>query len=213
MPAASYWPLPVLHLPAPVRAPELTEDDFLVALQNLLPRGRAWPRDADANLTKLLRGFAKSEGAAHGREIELLTDSFPATAIELLPEWESSLGLPDPCAGAQSLLSERQAQIVARLVFAGGQSVPYFVGYALQLGYPITITEYKPRRFGDRFEAPLYDTAWAYHWQVNAPTFTVTYRRFGDVFEEPYAAWGNTVLQCELGRFKPGQTTLSFQYS
>ncbi|WP_197520275.1 putative phage tail protein, partial [Paraburkholderia tropica] len=44
----------------------------------------------------------------------LLIDSFPPTAYELLPEWESTLGLPDPCAGEAPTIPQRQAQVLAR---------------------------------------------------------------------------------------------------
>lgn len=214
MPVASYWPLPPVPLGAPgPRAPALSEDDFLRALQDLLPRGRAWPRDEDTNLTALLRGLAKSQAAAHARQLELLTDAFPATTYELLPEWEASLGLPDPCAGEQPLISERQAQVVARLAFAGGQSVGYFTAYALQLGYAVTITEFAERRYGQPYGTDYGGPAWSHHWRVNAPSFTVRERLYGDAYGGLYADWGNTVLQCELARLKPGQTTLEFSYS
>jgi hypothetical protein len=44
-------------------APALTQADFLASLQARLPRGRAWPRDPDSNLTAFLNGFAAAAAA------------------------------------------------------------------------------------------------------------------------------------------------------
>lgn len=216
MPVASFWPLPpvIVFDPAAAVAPALTEDDFLGALQSYLPRGKAWPRDPGTVLSKLLRGFAVGFARVHARALALLKDAFPAGTEELLPEWEASLGLPDPCAGEQPLISDRQAQVVARFAFTGGQSVPYFIRYAGQLGYAVTITEFSPSRFGRPFGLPFGGDAWAYHWEVDAPSFSIHPFLFGaDVFGTPFRSWDNAVLQCELQRLKPGHTTLSFLYS
>ena len=85
------------------------------------------------------------------RSRNLVVDAFPATTVELLPEWENTLGLPDPCAGPSPTLGQRIAQVVARLTDSGGQSVAYFVELARRLGYDITVTQYAPSRFGRRF--------------------------------------------------------------
>lgn len=192
-------------------APLLGEDDFLALLQNRLPRGRAWTRDEGSNLTAFLRGIAKSMAAAHARQVNLLTDEFPASTEELLPEWEATLGLPDPCAGQLPLISERVAQAVARIKARGGQSVPYFIGFALNLGYTITITEFTPYRVGRPIGVPIYGDDWAHVWEVNAPAFTTRYFRAGvDTAGTPLADWSGGVLACELGRIKPGHTFLFF---
>lgn len=125
-----------------------SEADYLSALQALLPQGRAWPRDPGALLTALLDGFAKSYALVDAKQTNLLIDAFPETTIELLPEWESSLGLPDPCAGQQPTLELRRAQVVARLTTLGGQSIAALTAFAAALGYTVTITEYTDFRAG-----------------------------------------------------------------
>lgn len=198
-------------LPPGVRAPSLTEDDFLGELQDLLPRGRAWPRDPDTVLTKLLSGFAKAQAEAHGRQVQLLAEVFPATTEELLPEWEASLGLPDPCLGPNPLDSERRQQVVARLTSPGGQSIPYFTQYAQSLGVAITIEEFSAWHVGMAVGLPLLGIAWNFHWEVTIPAFPVHYFTVGeDTAGDPLADWTSTPVTCELQRLKPGHTTLSF---
>lgn len=215
MPAASFWPLPdtLIGLSVDTFAPEIAEDDYLFSLQSLLPPGRAWTRDPNAVLTGFLRGLAVGWNRIHERALALLVDAFPATTNELLPEWEATLGLPDPCAGPQPLLSVRLQQVMARLQFLGGQSIPYYTAYAKALGYDITIDEFAPFRVGMPVGLPIIGDAWAHAWQVNAAGFTIHYFQVGvDVVGNPLASWTNTILECELQRIKPGHTILFFRY-
>ena len=194
-------------------APNFGAADYLSALQALLPRGRVWPRDPDATQTKVLSGFVPCIAQLNARANFLLIDAFPPSTFELLPEWESTLGLPDPCAGEAPTTQQRVSQVVARLIATGGQSIPYFTAIAAALGYAITITQFVPSRFGKKFGTSFGDVAWAFAWQVNAPTFTIASLQFGGAFGIPFASWGNNVLQCELQRLAPAHTTVLFSYS
>jgi uncharacterized protein YmfQ (DUF2313 family) len=201
-----------LPAPPPPVAPQLSEDDFLHALQDLLPRGRAWPRDSDTNLTALLRGLALAQSTAHLRQTALIPDAFPQSTEELLPDWERSLGLPDPCLGPTPLLSERRAQIIARLTNSGGQSVEFFIQYGETLiNDAITITEFSPYHVGMPVGLPIYGVAWAFHWEVTIPAFPIHYFTVGvDTAGDPLADWQSQAIICEFQRLKPGHTTLSF---
>ncbi|WP_428492171.1 YmfQ family protein [Rhodopila sp.] len=195
-------------------APIYTAADFLAGFQALLPTGPVWPRDADAVQTQVALALTGLYPGNAGRAANLLTDAFPVAPVELLPEWESTLGLPDPCAGPAPTLQVRQQQVNARFIAGGGQSVNYFVSVAAALGYQITITQFTPSRFGQPFGQPFAGEDWAFAWQVNAPTFSITHFTFGrDTFGEPFSSFGNTVLQCELQRLAPAHTTLLFSYS
>lgn len=195
-------------------APILTADDFLSALHALLPSGRAWFKDPDSIQTKTLQGAAPTFVRQTARSNNLLIDGFPSTTNELLPEWEESLGLPDPCAGESPTLQQRRAQVVARFANVGGQSAAYFVQFASNLGYEISVVSYAPARAGQaRCGDADNSEDWAHAWSVQLPISTVTYARASQsTAGEPLAVWGNAVLQCELAAFKPAQTTIIFQY-
>jgi uncharacterized protein YmfQ (DUF2313 family) len=47
----------------------------------------------------VLSGFTPAFERLTARANNLLIDAFPGSTYELLPEWEATLGLPDPCAG------------------------------------------------------------------------------------------------------------------
>jgi uncharacterized protein YmfQ (DUF2313 family) len=187
--------------------------DFLQAVLKLLPRGRVWSRDLGAVQNRILLGLVTVYERSTDRANHLLVDAFPAATYELLPEWEATCGLPDPCAGPSPTTQARRDQVVARLTAIGGQSIPYFESLASRLGYEITITQYTPSTFGRRFGAPFGGTSWAHAWRVNAPTFTVRHFEFGGGFGPPFSFWSNNVLQCELQAVSPAHTVLNFSYS
>lgn len=195
-------------------APNYSAADYLSAMQALMPRGRVWPKEPDATMTQVLTGLVQVYARNNARANHLLVDAFPATAVELLPEWEATLGLPDPCAGVAPTIQARQAQVVARFAGSGGQSQAYFIGYAANLGYTVTITQFTPFRVGQqRMGNQLGLQDWAFTWQINSALNTITYFRTGlSGAGEPLASWGNAVLQCELAEIKPAHTYLNFAY-
>lgn len=195
-------------------APIFSGADYQSALQSLLPRGYGWPRDPSSVQAQTLGGFAPSYARSNGAAANLLVDAFPGSTVQLLPEWETTLGLPDPCAGLQPTVQARRAQVVARLTGIGGQSAAYCIAQAARLGYSITIQQFAPSRFGQPFGASFGGTDWAYAWQVTVAQYTINRFRFGtDAFGESFASWGSTVLQCELLASKPAHTILNFQYT
>ncbi|MEB2504650.1 putative phage tail protein [Burkholderia sp. BCCIQ04A] len=196
-------------------APNFTAADFLRALQGLMPRGRVWPRAQDAVQTQVLSGLAPSYERQTARANYLLVDAFPATAYELLPEWEETLGLPDPCAGPAPTIPQRQSQVVARFVGGGGPSINDLIQFAANLGYTITITQFVEARAGQmRADDACDGTAWSFTWQINAPLNTVVVARAGAMAAgDTLASWGNAVLECELRAIAPAHTILIFAYA
>jgi uncharacterized protein YmfQ (DUF2313 family) len=121
-------------------------DDYAVAFSALLPRGAAWPREPETVLMSLIAGMAQIWGdPVDKRAADLLEqESDPRTTVELLPDWERNWGLPDPCFAEPLSVHDRQVALVQRMTIEGGQSRQFFVDVAAQLGYTITITEYRP---------------------------------------------------------------------
>lgn len=188
--------------------------DYVAAMFALGHRGRAWTTDPGTVREAVMTGLAQHYVRSGARAVNLITDASPATTIELLPEWELSLGLPDVCAAQPQTLQQRQAAVLARFVGAGGQTAGYYIAVAAALGYAITITEFAPFRAGFSTAGTPCGDAYAYAWQVNAPTFTVGSFRAGvSTAGEPLRWWGNTALQCTLRALAPAHTALLFSYS
>jgi uncharacterized protein YmfQ (DUF2313 family) len=125
-------------------------DDYREAFFNLLPNGQAWPKHAlDSVLFGTVDGLCQYWGFVDGRAADLLErESDPRKTIELLPDWERNWGLPDPCYTAPQTIAERQAALVARMTLWGSQSRQFYIDFAKQLGYTITISEYRPFMVG-----------------------------------------------------------------
>ncbi len=80
-------------------------------LSALLPPGKVWRLVGDSVLSKLFAGCADELGRLHARAVDLLNESNPSTAVEMLAEFELELDID-----AAVTLEERQARLVARYV-------------------------------------------------------------------------------------------------
>jgi uncharacterized protein YmfQ (DUF2313 family) len=196
-------------------APNLLTSDFVRAFLALLPRGRVWPKGLESLQAQTVTGLVGCYQKQTARANNLLVDAFPATTYELLPEWEASLGLPDPCVGTPGSVQQRRQQVVARLTNSGGQSAAYYISVAAALGYTVTVTNYAPFRAGQSSAGQQVGTTdWFFTWSINAPTNTVTHFAAGQsAAGDPLATWGNKVLECEMNALKPAHTILQFHYS
>lgn len=94
-----------------------TLDDTAEFIADHLPQGRAWDKknDEDSNIYKLI----KSLGAAFNNiqnQIENLATEFNINLTnDLLPDWETSVGLPDTCTQDLTELEDRRQEVINRL--------------------------------------------------------------------------------------------------
>lgn len=189
-------------------------EDYLAQFQRLLPRGRVWHRGLglveDADLLALMPSWV----SLTLRLNQLIADIFPCTTNQLLPEWEATLGLPDPCVGALATVQERVAAVCGKFTARGGQSKDYFIALAAALGFTITIMEFQPFRAGiNRAGDPVYGEAWANTWRVYSNATIIVWFRAGlSSAGEPLRSWGNRLLECVLSAVKPAHTILQFAY-
>lgn len=192
----------------------LTTEDYLVELQGLLPVGPAWPRDPDSELTLRLAADAEEFARVDARIDDLVNESDPRSASEMLADWERVVGLPDGCTGPLSGLAARRAAVIGRLTAEGGQSQPYYIALAATLGFEITISEHEVHTCDSDCDEPINDLTWRFVWDVNvAEAVTVRESTCMDGCETPLANWGNELLECALSRLKPAHTKVRFIYS
>lgn len=199
----------------PYPPPEHRPEDYLSQFQRLLPRGRIWHRGwgwvQDADLLALMPLWARLQIRLNA----LIAETFPCTTSELLPEWEASLGLPDPCTGPLAMQAQRLAAVCGKFTARGGQSRDYFIRLAASLGFEIRIIEFSPfyasrNRAGD----PVYDEKWAHAWKiVTHPTPIVYFTAGVSTAGDPLAWWGNQLLECVIEALKPAHTEIVFSYT
>lgn len=163
--------------------------NYTSTLLRLLPRGPAWPREPASTQYKTAAGLAGSAAQLNIDANALVTDAFPASAVDLLAEWESTLALP----GAGST-SARQAAVVAALQSQGGSSVAYFQGLVQTYGFrACTILQYKASTVRSGVGRPLVGIQNTFRWTVTA-----------------YGTGGATAMQTAVKRFRPAHTIVDF---
>ena len=193
-----------------------TPEEYTQLLRDLLPPGQAFRRDTGTNLERVLTGMAPEFSRVEGRADTLALEANPATTTELLVDWERVTGLPDKCSGElEETIQGRRQAVLAKLASVGGQSIPYFIEVARQLGFEINITEFRPFRAGiSRAGDPLTNgPEWPFVWRANArETTIISFRAGRSAAGEPLRSWGNAALECKINQLKPAHTLALFGY-
>jgi hypothetical protein len=83
-----------------------------------LPEGKAWGSKNvdDSNVRKLINALAVAPNTAQ-QQIQLLADEFNINkTVQLLPDWETSVGEPDSCStGVLGTLAQRRETVIEKL--------------------------------------------------------------------------------------------------
>lgn len=175
----------------------VTSQDYARQLRALLPQGRLWQFRPDAVFLQLLAGIAETFYRLHVRCAALARETDPRTTSELLPEWESTVGLPDGCIPVGSTTEQRRAAVVARFTATGGASAAYFEAVAARYGYTVTVTNVGLHAW--RISTPL---------SVGIVHAKAGRSRAGDAIR----SFSNSQLECLFDRIKPAHTVLNFAY-
>jgi uncharacterized protein YmfQ (DUF2313 family) len=193
----------------------LTEDEWTRMLLDLVPVGWAWPREPDTVIMRFWSAVAIEPTRIQGRDCDLLAESYPCGAEELLDEWEAAVGLPNECTELVTwTVAERQALVCAWLSMQGGQSRAYFIWLAALFGYTITIDEHIPPARAGQAEAGCATAgSCPYWWTVNVEDVPRTTPRAGCTRAgEPPCGSGASIIECLIRMFAPAHTTVTFRY-
>lgn len=192
----------------------LSAQDYLQQLQALLPRGKAWTREAGTAMTNLLTGIAQEFARVDLRAEDLIAETDPRFTNELLTQWEAVAGLPDPCGDELGNTVELRRQVLTyKVTNIGGQSRQFYIDIAARLGFTVTITEFTPYTVDDDVDDSIYGQEWIFAWQVNAPAETVREMTVDSEVDGFIRYWGNQILECNISRLKPAHTHVLFAYA
>lgn len=152
--------------------PDFDQADHLASLLAKLPPGRAWPRDPDATQVAYWNGVADFYAVQTANAKALLADAFPANTVQLLPEWQASLGLPDP-AGTDPRTAT--AQVVWKFASFSGPTPAAFTAFAAALGFTVTVESRAPFRAGQsRAGQRVGKSDWFFAWTITGPSDLAT---------------------------------------
>lgn len=120
------------------------------ALVALLPRGRAFLVHEGTPLVLLMETLARELARGQERVADLRGEALPSESVELLSEWESDLGLPDPLLPAPTSIAQRQAMVAAKLLDSFGHTEADIRAIAAALGYfYLFFTRFSPFECGE----------------------------------------------------------------
>jgi uncharacterized protein YmfQ (DUF2313 family) len=146
--------------------PTFTKSQYAGGFNSLLPSGIFWNKNPNSQMSQALLPLANVYAYTDSLATGLIQDGFPATTVDLQPEWLESLGLPGGCLVSYANTSQAQSAIVAQLTDAGGCSVAYFENLAASLGFQVTVQQYAPFRVGSPIGSPLYPASYAFVWSM-----------------------------------------------
>ncbi len=196
-------------------------DQFVQALQHLLPQGYAWPRDRDSVLMRLLQGLAAALREVDGLTDQAMHDWLPNLTVHRLEEWEAAVGLPDACLLPLDATARRRALVLSKLQGVEGyyedssQASPWSLeALSASMGFPATVRYNTPFRVGrdrvGRRVGRLDGVMWIVL-HVGDMRFRVSRNRVGDrLLSRPPEA---SALACYLGHYAPARFELAVIFS
>jgi len=187
---------------------------YLNQLKAILPTGEIWPRDASSNLSHFMESPAAELARVDGRAADLIEEADPRTTGEMLIDWETVAGLPDPCTGPLDSIEARRARLVQKLTKLGGQSRAYFIELAEELGYVDPwIDEFRPFTVNSNVDDFIYTDPWRYVWRLNIREETLeTVFTAQSGCDEFLRSWGDDILECVIEQYKPAHTHVLYGY-
>jgi uncharacterized protein YmfQ (DUF2313 family) len=220
---------PDLPGPTPVLGDALSDpsgDALLDPILALTPRGPAWRTDemADADhnsfLHRFWRAVADPVADLYAKSWNTILEGTTGTIIDSLEDWETEFGLPDTCVVKALSRPQRIAVLRAKVLTAGGQSIPYFVCLARTLGYDIEVREYRAFRTGmsrcGSTAEQISNQNIEFYWQVRTSTKTITWFHTGGPSQTGKNRLGELGhypdLECLLRKWKPAHTEIVFRY-
>lgn len=134
-------------------------DDYQQMLMDLLPRGRAWPRDGED--AALMLGWATEYARVEQRGWDLLNEVDPRTTKELMPEWEHFFELPGTATEEQ-----RRKELIAEWLAGGSLSRDDIDKLLKALGITASVHYWRPFRCGVSVCGDALATEWYSTWTV-----------------------------------------------
>lgn len=192
-----------------------TVSAILESLFQKLPNGWALGLRGGV-LDAVLEGAAAAIAQVEADAEALMLETDPRTAQVLLPDFERCLG-PDPCGrdlDAQTI-EQRQRLAHQRWTATGGQSIPYMIRIAANLGVAITIEEFWPSKAGVLHAGQrLRPEGCQFVWRVNIPGLISVTRFRAGVSRAGHllGMFELSSIECELRRIKPAHTHVVFAY-
>ena len=112
-----------------------TAAEYLGAIQQLLPRGKAWLLQPASRAYLFALGLSREFVRLHEWLVDLGDELDPSTATETLATWEEALGLPEEGEVIAATLAERRIDVVTKLLGRRIRTEADWIAFAEAAGY------------------------------------------------------------------------------
>jgi len=160
-------------------------------------------------------GFGLGLADGESQTEKLFVEIHPREAEALLEDFERVLG-SDPCGRdkQEQSLSQRQRRAHQRWIATGGQSIPYFIEIARNLGSEIEVEEFwssvaNGMVAGSSLIPEGEQFVWLVKLKLINPDWFISGR--GEAWDSLFT-FENSDIECVLRRLNPAHTTLIFAY-
>lgn len=190
----------------------MTAQDYQQAGLNLLPNGKAWDKNPDSTLAKLMLASGDELARVDNVNDALLNEMHPDRAFMLLDDWEDFAGLPDCSIDKDASIEARRTAVKAKLTMAGSLCIPFYEQLAATRGYSIKMVEHYPHHCLRDCTYPIYpEVNWFRVWVhvASIPTRPATTL---DNCTQRLRIADAADLECLLERYAPPETEFIFIY-
>lgn len=201
--------------------PHYTAEDYTSLLLRLF-RETALAEEPGETFLALLKGSAPGIARFEQAGFDVLEDIMPDSTVGLLEQWETDVGLPDPCMPTAEDEDSRRRNLVGKLGAVGIQTKEDAAERVVaMLGlYPDElpgVSVHQPMRMGDRMTSRLYGDEWMEGWTwhfISPDIFGNVPFRMGDRMTA--RLWGHRALTenvaCLVRRYTPAHLDVFILY-
>ncbi|EGR0074854.1 hypothetical protein VCV51_032907 [Vibrio cholerae V51] len=181
------------------------------SIMQQMPRGVIWQRETTLDLYKYAAGYAPRLEAAEISAEGLLFEMRPETTLQMLPEWEDYLALPE-CSTANQTIESRRAAVAEKYYRKGGFQSWNIEKLAADLGFDIEVQELYPHHILRGCNYPLYEEKYRHVLRIYVKGVTQAYATCVDDCLTPLVLQTAAILECTLNRLKMAGKYYEYYY-
>ncbi|MCB4853522.1 DUF2313 domain-containing protein [Providencia rettgeri] len=190
----------------------MNPSDFQRSGLQLLPTGRAWTKEPDSDLGRLMLATGEEFARVDDINDSLLNEIFADRAFMLLDDWEAFVGLPDCSIDKDSSIQARRRATKSKLVMTGSLCNQFYEQLAADRGYNIKIVEHYPHHCLRDCHYPLYPAINWFQVFVHVAEISTQWATVLDNCQQRLRIADAADLECLLARYAPAETEFIFIY-
>ena len=180
-------------------------------LMQLMPRGRAWPRETSSDLYQLILAIAARYRRAEFNSEKLLSEMRPESTLQLLSDWEEYLGLPD-CSVIGDSVESRRVALVEKYHRKGGLWAAKIESLLAAFGITAIVEEQFPHHCMRSCTYPLISNVYRHITVVSVASIPSSRFTCLDTVNVPLNSDMALLVECLLNQYKMAGRSYEINY-